>query len=66
LHSVETILADPLLIQGRLNQWAHRARAQGLGFFLLRGPGPKWFWDMDLQELILECQHFKHHINQIQ
>ena len=36
----------------------------GPRFFSFWGaPGPKWLWDMDLQELILECQHFKHHIN---
>jgi len=51
-------------VQGRLHQWAHLARARGPRFFSFWGaPGPKWLWDMDLQELILECQHFKHHIN---
>ena len=28
--------------QGRLNQWGHSARAQGPGFFFLRGPN--WLW----------------------
>jgi len=29
--------------QGRLNQWAHWARAQGPGFFSFR-EAPNWLW----------------------
>jgi len=29
---------NSMYVQGRLNQWAHWARAQGPGFFLFEGP----------------------------